>query len=235
MPSKFITYEVIEMSDEHRKFYEAIREGVKEEADKIELKSANLLALTTRLRQATACPGILTTQPILSSKIERCVDLVEDLISQGEKVVVFSNFKEPVYQLAELLKQYQPLVNTGDQDDTLVGRNVDLFQYDPDYKVFLGTHGKCGTGWTLNAASYLICIDTPWTDASLSQSTDRIWRVTNTRPAIVTVLTCIDTIDERVREIVETKKELSDYLVDGKSNELSISMQNELRRILQTL
>jgi SNF2 family DNA or RNA helicase len=148
---------------------------------------------------------------------------------------VFSNFKEPVYQLAELLKQYQPLVNTGDQDDTLVGRNVDLFQYDPDYKVFLGTHGKCGTGWTLNAASYLICIDTPWTDASLSQSTDRIWRVTNTRPAIVTVLTCIDTIDERVREIVETKKELSDYLVDGKSNELSISMQNELRRILQTL
>jgi SNF2 family DNA or RNA helicase len=235
MPSKFINYETLEMNDAHRKFYEAIKDGVKEEADRVDLKAANLLALTTRLRQATAEPSILTTQEIPSTKVERAVELVEDLVAQGEKVVVFSNFKEPVYQLAKLLAKYEPLINTGDQDDTLVGRQVDLFQEDPRYKVFLGTHGKCGTGWTLNAASYAIFLDTPWTDASLSQSTDRIWRVTNTRPAIITILTCMDTIDERVREIVETKKELADYLVDGKENNVSISLQNEMRNILRSL
>jgi SNF2 family DNA or RNA helicase len=235
MPSKFINYELLEMSDAHRKFYDAIKEGVKEEADRVELKAANLLALTTRLRQATAEPSILTTQDIVSTKVERAVELVEDLVAQGEKVVVFSNFKEPVYKLAKLLAHHEPLINTGDQDDTLVGRQVEAFQTDPGIKVFLGTHGKCGTGWTLNAASYAIFLDTPWTDASLSQSTDRIWRVTNTRPAIITILCCLDTIDERVRDIVETKKELADYLVDGKENNLFISLQNEMRSILRSL
>jgi SWI/SNF-related matrix-associated actin-dependent regulator 1 of chromatin subfamily A len=235
MPPKSITYETVEMSEEHRKFYEAIKEGVKEEADKIELKSANLLALTTRLRQATACPSILTTQDILSSKMERMVEVAEDLLEQGEKVVIFCAFKEPVYQLANLLAKYKPSVNTGDQDDSLVGLNMDRFQTDPEEKLFLGTHGKCGTGWTLNAAAYLLCEDSPWTWAALSQSADRIWRVTNTRPAIIKVFGCAETIDDRVWEIVEAKKDMADYLIDGKENELSISLQNEMRRILREL
>lgn len=235
MPPKSITYEFVEMSDEHRKFYEAIKEGVKEEADRVELKAGNLLALTTRLRQATACPSILTSQEILSSKIERVAEVAEELLSQGEKVVIFSTFKEPVYELAKLLKDFNPSVNTGDQDDSEVRRNMDHFQEDPAEKLFIGTHGKCGTGWTLNAASYLLCLDSPWTWSSLSQSADRIWRVTNTRPAIIKVFGCSDSIDDRVWEIVETKKELADYMIDGKENELSLSLQNEMRRILREL
>lgn len=235
MPLKTITYELIEMGTEHRKFYDAIKDGVKEEADRVELKAGNLLALTTRLRQATACPSILTTQDILSSKIERAAEIAEDLLSQGEKVVIFSAFKEPIYKLAELMASFGPTINTGDQDESLIAHNVDQFQNDPFSKLFLGTHDKCGTGWTLNAASYAIFLDTPWTWSSLSQSADRIWRVTNSRPAHIKILVCMDTIDERVREIVETKKDLADYIVDGKENELSISMQNEMRRILQTL
>jgi SNF2 family DNA or RNA helicase len=101
--------------------------------------------------------------------------------------------------------------------------------------LFMGTHGKCGTGFTLNAASYMICIDTPYTHSSFSQSTDRIWRVTNTRPAFITVLTCGDSIDERVAEIVENKKELADFLVDGKENSISVGLSNELRKIIQEL
>lgn len=235
MPLKTVHYEVIEMSDAHRKFYEAVKEGVKEEADRVELKSGNLLALTTRLRQATACPAILTTQDILSSKLERCVEIVEDLVSQGEKVVILSTFKEPVYQLAKLLEKYKPLVATGDVDDQVAFSRMDQFQNDPISKVFIGTHGKCGTGFTLNAASYMICIDTPYTYSSFSQSTDRIWRVTNTRPAFITVLTCEDSIDERVAAIVENKKELADFLVDGKENSISSGLKDELMKIIKEL
>jgi SNF2 family DNA or RNA helicase len=81
----------------------------------------------------------------------------------------------------------------------------------------------------------MICIDTPYTHSSFSQSTDRIWRVTNTRPAFITVLTCTDSIDERVAEIVENKKELADFLVDGKENNISVGLSNELRKIIQDL
>ena len=235
MPLKTVHYEVIEMSDAHRKFYDAVKEGVKEEADRVELKSSNLLALTTRLRQATACPAILTTQDILSSKLERCVEIVEDLVSQGEKVVILSTFKEPVYQLAKLLEKYKPWVATGDVDDQIAFSRMDQFQNDPISKVFIGTHGKCGTGFTLNAASYMICIDTPYTYSSFSQSTDRIWRVTNTRPAFITVLTCGDSIDERVAAIVENKKELADFLVDGKENSISSGLKDELMKIIKEL
>ena len=74
MPPKTVTLEILEPDDDQRKFYEAIKEGVKEEADKIELKTSSLLALTTRLRQATACPSLLTTQTVSSCKIDRCVE-----------------------------------------------------------------------------------------------------------------------------------------------------------------
>ena len=237
MPPKTVTIELLEQEDDQRKFYEAIKEGVKEEADKIELKSANLLALTTRLRQATACPSLLTTQNISSCKVDRCVELIQELTSQGEKVVVLSVFKETLNELASKLEQFRFSINTGDTPDAVVGSNVTRFQEDPNEQVFAGTWGKVGTGWTLNAASYLICLDTPYTAAMFDQGTDRVWRVNNTRPAFITVLQCKDTIDERVQEIIERKKELGEYLVDGVefSGPLNSKLDDELRAIIRDL
>lgn len=143
-----------------------------------------------------------------------------------------SNFKEPIYRLEEKLKKHHPLVNTGDIADDVISRNVDRFQNDPNSLIFLGTHSKVGTGLTLNAAMYLICIDTPFTYSSFAQSCDRIYRINNTRPAYITVLACKDTIDERVNEILEAKKELSDYLVDGVE---TTSLTDTLRDLIKGL
>lgn len=237
MPPKTVNLEVLELDDTQRKFYDAIKEGVKEEADKIELKSANLLALTTRLRQATACPGLLTTQKVESVKVNRCLEYIEELVSQGEKVVVLSVFKETLNDLAAKLGQFRFSLNTGDVPDAIVAANVDRFQEDPKEQVFIGTWGKVGTGWTLNAASYMICLDTPFTAAMFDQGTDRIWRVNNERPAFITVLICNETIDERVQQIIETKKELGEYLVDGieSDNQVNLRLDDELRAILRDL
>ena len=238
MPPKTVTLELLEPDDDQRKFYEAIKEGVKEEADKIELKSTNLLALTTRLRQATSCPSLLTTQNISSCKVDRCIELIHELTSQGEKVVVLSVFKETLNELAAKLGQFRFSINTGDTPDAVVGSNVTRFQEDPGEQVFAGTWAKVGTGWTLNAASYLICLDTPYTAAMFDQGTDRVWRVNNSRPAFITVLQCNDTIDERVWEIIETKKELSEFLVDGVefSGQLNNSkLDDALRDIITSL
>lgn len=237
MPSKTVTLEVLEMDDSQRKFYEAIKEGVKEEADKIELKTANLLALTTRLRQATACPGLLTTQKVESVKVQRCLEYIEELVSQGEKVVVLSVFKETLNDLAAKLDQFRFSLNTGDVPDSIVADNVARFQDDPNEQVFLGTWGKVGTGWTLNSAAYLVCLDTPYTSAMFDQGTDRIYRVNNTRPAFITVLLCNDSIDERVQQIIETKKELGEYLVDGKefTETANSRFRDELHAIIRDL
>lgn len=214
LPKKNIIKDYITLDDKHRKFYDKIKAGVKDECLKIDLNKNNILALTTRLRQATACPSILTTEDILSSKIERCVDLTEQLIYNGNKVVVFSTFKEPVYQLEKLLSKYKPLIGTGDIKDEIVSQNIDKFQKDDKYKLFIGTTSKCGTGITLNAASYMIMIDTPFTSSSTEQAEDRIYRIGTTKPVFIYHLICEDTIDERVAKIIETKSAMSNYLVD---------------------
>lgn len=237
MPLLTIDVEYLEMEEEQQKFYEAIKDGVKEEADKIELKAGNLLALTTRLRQATACPSVLTSQSIESIKVNRALEFIEEIISQGEKVVVFSMFKEPLNQLASKLTNYKFTLNTGDINDDVVMRNVTEFQDNPEAQVFLGTFGKMGVGYTLNSAMYMVCLDTPYTFSLFEQGYQRVYRISNTRPAFIKVLVCSDTIDERVQEIIETKKELGEYLVDGKASEnfLSEQLANELRLILKSL
>lgn len=232
MPDKNIEYELVEMSDEHRRFYEAIKNGVKEEADKVELKTNNLLALTTRLRQATACPSVLTTDPPSSSKIDRAVEIAEDILEQGDKVVIFSTFVEPCKELARRLTKYKPLLGTGNQNEEVTSKNIDLFRNSEDFNLLIGTTSKIGTGFSIPECRYEIIIDQPWTHALFSQVIDRCYRITSQQPIFVKVLVCKDTIDERVQQIVEAKKDLSDYVIDDIENE---SFSNTLRDIISNL
>ena len=232
MPMRNVETELLEMNPDHAKFYEDIKAGVKDGALKVKLNSSNLLALMTRLRQATVDPSILTTESVSSTKIDRCIELINDLVEQREKVVVFSNFKQPLENLATKLAEFRPLVCTGDYSDYDVSQKVDKFQADPDALIMLCTHARMGTGFSLNAAAYAIMLDTPYTYSSLDQSICRIYRLNNTRPCYVKILACKNTVDERVAEIVETKRDLGDFVMDGK---MSSSLQAELLNIINTL
>ena len=83
----------------------------------------------------------------------------------------------------------------------------------------------------------MICIDTPYTYSLFEQAQQRIHRVNNSRPAYVKVLVCSDTIDERVQEIVATKRELGEYLVDQVefSGQINSSLNDALREIICSL
>ena len=235
LPPKTITVELLDMLPEHQKFYDAVKDGVKSEVDKVKLTTGNLLALTTRLRQATVDPGILTTNNIVSTKIERCCELVEELMDSKEKVVILSSFKPPVYKLAEALKQYNPVICTGDQADADVSKAVDAFQNDDEHMILIGTLGKVSTGLTLNRASYMIMLDEHWTSAMNNQAHDRIYRLNNTAPAFITILACKDTIDERVHEVSQYKQDLSDFVIDDIENSLSDSLRSAMTDILMKL
>lgn len=224
LPPKNVIDEHVEMSPAHRKFYEDVRDGVREECDKISLNPNNVLALTTRLRQATSCPSALTSSGVVSSKVERCVDLVDEITAQGDKVVVMSTFKEPVYQLAKLLEAHRPLLGTGDMRDSEVSGNIDRFQTDDEHMVMIVTSAKCGTGITLNRARYMIMLDEPWTQALYEQCTDRIHRVNNTQAVFIYNLICDGTVDETVAQIIGRKKAISDFIVDDRVDEESMEI-----------
>lgn len=216
LPPKTIIDEYIDMDTKHNKFYNNVEKGIVEDIDKIELDTRNILAMITRLRQATACPSALTTSNIISSKLERATDLIEQIISDNEKVVIMATFKESLYSLKEMLKDYKVLIATGDQTDNEIEDAINKFQNDNDYSIILCTHSKMGVGVTLNSASYMICIDTPWTWGAFEQVTDRIHRIGTLNPVFIYKLICKDTIDEAVDSILNFKKAISDYIVDDK-------------------
>ena len=161
LPPKTVILERLEMNDQHREFYDAVKNGIKEEVDKINLNTTNVLSLTVRLLEATSCPSVLTTENILATKLQRAVELVEEICGHNEKVVIMSRFKEPVRLLEKMLAQYKPLLGDGDVSEDVFERNKKLFQEDNEHMIWLGTHSKSGTGITLNRASYMILIDCP--------------------------------------------------------------------------
>lgn len=216
LPPKNIIVEYVDMSERQQAFYNNIKQGIVAEVDKVHISTASILGMVSRLRQATACPSILTTEPIESSKIVRACDLVDQILSQENKVVIFSTFKDTLNELEKKLKNYNPLVCTGDVKDNIISNNIELFQNDDTHRVLLATWQKMGTGVTLTAASSMIFIDTPWTDAQFTQCCDRIYRIGTTNKVFIYTLVCKDTIDERVLEIVNDKQLISDYIIDDK-------------------
>lgn len=216
LPPKNIITEYVEMNDSQEKFYEEVKTGIIQQVDKVKLNASNVLALVTRLRQATACPSILTTSDIVSSKVDRAVDIAEQLVSQDEKVVIFSTFKETVDVLRKRLEEFNPVLITGNETDQQLEESKYKFLNDPSTRILIGTWQKAGTGLTLTSACYMIFIDTPWTSADFEQACDRIHRIGTNRSVFIYNLVTRNTIDERVLELLQDKGALSEYIVDQK-------------------
>lgn len=232
LPPKNIIHEYVDMNDSQAKFYENITQGIVDEVDKVEINTSTLLSMITRLRQATACPRILTTEDIESSKISRAIDLTQQIVDSGDKVVIFSVFKETLNKLNEELKDYKPLLCTGDVKDDIISKNIDVFQNTEDNKVMLATTAKMGTGITLTKAHYAIFIDCPWTAAECTQCEDRIYRIGSDSPVFIYYLWAKDTIDERVQQIVQDKEAISDFIID---NKVSAKAIDSLRKYILDL
>lgn len=232
LPPKTVIHEFVDMNDIQRKFYDDVKQGIIDEVDKVHISTASLLAMVARLRQATACPSILTTSNVESSKIERACDLTDQIIAGGDKVVIFSTFKETLNVISEKLSQYNPMICTGDIKEDIISQNIDTFQNDNDCKVMLATWQKMGTGITLTAATFAIFVDCAWTSGQNLQAEDRIYRIGSKNPVFIYYLWANDTIDMRVKELVDQKEAVSDYVVDDAINEKTI---DNLRKYIQEL
>ena len=223
LPEKTIIHEELDMESDQNKFYTDIVNGIVEQVDKVHINTSTILSMVTRLRQSTACPSILSSDNISAVKINRAVDLIDQIVSSGNKTVVFSVFKPTLEELKTRLNgDYNSLICTGDLKDKEISTNIDRFQNDESCKVMLATTAKMGTGITLNKASYAIFIDCPWTAAQCEQCEDRIHRIGSKEPVFIYYLWVKDTIDERVRTIVQTKEAMADYIIDNEISENSL-------------
>lgn len=219
LPPKTYIIEYVEMGKKQEDFYNKIEQGVSEQLDLIGDNPMLEINIKARLRQATAWPGMLSSEPIESAKLERLYELINDIVEQGDKVLVFSTFKAPIHQARAKLSHLNTVLCDGDVDDAIIEQRKAKFQTDEECKVMFATWQKMGTGHTLTAASYVIFIDTPYNDSKFQQSVDRAYRIGTTKNVTVITLVTKNTYDERVLEIVQSKEEISDYIIDGELKE----------------
>jgi len=213
LPDKLYSIEYVEMSAKQTKIYNEIKQEIKQQIDKIKI-SNNPLAQLIRLRQATGFTGILSSQIKESAKLDRLEEIVEELVDNGEKAIIFSNWTEMTNITYERLKRFNPAIITGETKDRK--EQQEKFMRDPDCKIIIGTIGAMGTGLTLTAASTVIFLDSPWNRANKEQAEDRAHRIGTKSNINIITLVCKDTIDERIEELINKKGVMADALVDGK-------------------
>lgn len=219
LPEKIRKIEYVDMTPKQNQIYKEVYNGVMSDLQKIKF-SNNPLSMMIRLRQATGWTGILSQTIQESAKMDRMIELVQEIVASGQKAIIFSNWESMTEVAREKLKSYNPAYITGATKADERMKEVERFQNDDKCKVIIGTIGAMGTGLTLTAAQNVIFLDSPWNMALKAQAEDRAHRIGTKGTVSVITLCCRDTIDERIEEIVQKKGEISDALIDGK---LSVS------------
>jgi SNF2 family DNA or RNA helicase len=150
-----------------------------------------------------------------SQKLDEACDLLTDLLEEDERVLVFSKFKAPLYEMARRFPEGNVVVATGDQHNNLkiqVRNDFDLktAPEKPRWQACLATYDAFGTGLNLNAARHVILLDDEWSPGMEDQAIGRIDRMNSTDQANVHIFRVKDSIDEFMEELIEEKRKLTE-------------------------
>ena len=175
-------------------------------------------------------------QKLAEVKVDATIDFVTGAVEQGEKVIVFSCFEEPMNKLARAFGE-SAVVLTGKTPAEKRQALVDRFQNDDSVRVFLANIIAGGIGTNLTAATQVVFNDLDWVPANHWQAEDRAYRIGQTRTVNVTYMVAADTIDDFVQGVLEKKGALVSAVVDGKAlaPDLSGDVLDELQRALRAV
>jgi SWI/SNF-related matrix-associated actin-dependent regulator 1 of chromatin subfamily A len=188
-------------------------------------RRGKLLAFLVEARQALAF-----------AKTTATLDFVRGAIDQGEKVIVFSCFDDPIQTLATELGETAVVV-TGKTPSAMRQPLVDRFQNDADVRAFVANIIAGGTGLNLTAATQVVFNDLDWVPANHWQAEDRAYRIGQTRTVNVTYFVAQNTIDDFVQGVLEKKAALVNAIVEGEALAQGSGgdVVDELQRVLHAI
>ena len=223
LPEKIELIEYVENTVYQNKWMKIIEADIRNQRDQI-VASLNPLAKMLKLRQVNGSPELVDFDLKVdnqylkkNAKLQRLIELVQDILLRDEKVVIFSNWVEPLRTVYRYLaSKWKVCCFTGTMKEAERQKHKDTFINNPEYKIMIGTIGALGTTHTLTAANNIIFYDEPWTSADRQQAIDRIHRIGTSKSCNIYTLLSKDTIDERVHKILYTKEVVSNFIVDNK-------------------
>lgn len=187
-------------------------------------KSFGFLALLTRLRQVCCDPDLLPWQNLPlsdSGKLQLLIEKLQEVVSSGHKVVIFSQFVTLLDRVRSALAAHYPDLQRFEITGMTVDRQkpVQQFQTAAGAAVMLVSLKAAGTGITLHAADYVFLLDPWWNPAVEDQAIDRVHRIGQTNTVFVYRMVTAGTIEERIQALKADKKALFDQIVGGHADD----------------
>ena len=208
LPPKLFRDAAVELTPEQAEAYRlAEDEGV---IRLREMKSAvtiqHVFELILRLKQ------ICNFDPATgaSSKLERLEADIEECVASGRKAIVFSQWVQALTELKTRLSRFHPAEYHGQISQRRREATIAHFRDDPQCPILLMTYGAGSVGLNLQFANYVFLFDRWWNPAVEDQAINRAHRIGAERPVTITRFLTIDTIEQRINEILERKRELFD-------------------------
>lgn len=239
LPDKVEKVRLIEFSEEERKLYLANVAQVNQELSEWMQTDSNdkfaILAMLTRLRQICCEPRLVYDNiDQLSSKLMDCMELIQELHENNQKILLFSSFTSILDLLAEELKRKQISFYqlTGKTNKEQRKDLVSKFQTD-DTCVFLISLKAGGTGLNLTAAEAVIHFDPWWNQSAQNQATDRAYRIGQNKNVQVFKMIMKDSIEEKIMNLQEMKKELADAFVENNEGSITSMSKEDIMKLFQ--
>ncbi len=218
LPPKTELVHRIELHTDQKDLYETVRAMMnKRVRQAIAAKGGNqyqmvFLDALLKLRQICCHPVLLPdnfeAEQMDSAKLDFLNDLLDVLVEEGRRILIFSQFTTMLGRIQDQLKDkgITHLLLTGESKNR--GELVDQFQ-SGEFPVFLISLKAGGTGLNLTAADTVIHFDPWWNPAAEAQATDRAYRIGQDKPVFVHKLLCRDTVEERIHQLQQDKAKLA--------------------------
>ncbi|MFC1467630.1 DEAD/DEAH box helicase [Verrucomicrobiota bacterium] len=228
----------VEMSPEQQEFYEQRRRFYQEliqgkiKQDGLAKSHFAVLEALLELRQIATVPEAKSGGAVQSSKLEMLASALEDAVQNNRKCLVFTNFLAGVDEVGALLNRMDiPHVTmTGATNNR--AEIVERFQNDDELKVFVMTLKTGGVGLNLTQADTVFILDPWWNTSAESQAVDRSHRIGQKNTVFTYRLIAKNTIEEKILELQQHKKELVDQVISSDDSALKKLTESDIDHLL---
>jgi SNF2 family DNA or RNA helicase len=235
LPPRTESVMLCELEPDERAVYDAVRAATKKEVvEKLSQGGSVLAALEAllRLRQAACHSALVPGQSAsTSSKVDRLTDALSELVSEGHRALVFS-------QWTSLLDKVEPhLEEAGIRYGRLDGSTRDRaavvseFQSESGPPVLLLSLKAGGVGLNLTAADHVFLLDPWWNPAAEDQAADRAHRIGQDKPVMIYRLVAKDTVEEGILALQEKKRRVADAAL-GEAGQAAAITRDDLLALL---